>query len=290
MVDFSVSSQFFALVLLSKLLKLMVLFSPGPPDGHRAPGDLLNGQGAGATTAIENAMVQALTTSWRGSVTGRGRRGRAGTEIGTEGTEETEETGRGDDPEAQTETKTDENVEEAAAAAGSEEANVKTKRGTEEMTGARGRTGITTKTAALRGSGLGIKRTGEKLMTGGIKTTGTGTERRGRQKGRVGVEAGRRGTKVGRRRRAGRESAPTAEKGTGIETENSVPTNVVVAKTGAIISESPVMIIVNIANAEGVRALSKCHHGAILLLLLCFSSFFSTQLSSLLFCATENER
>lgn len=254
-----------------KLLKLTVLFLPGPPDGHRAPGDLLSGQGAGAIIVSENATAPPLIMSWRGSATGRGRRGRAGTEIGTEETEETE---RGDDPEAQTETKTDENVEEVAAAAGSEGANVETKRGTEGMTGARGRTGITTKIEALRGSGPGIKRTGERLMTGGIKMTGRDTEKRGRRKGRAGVEAGRGDTKVGERRRPGNESAATAERGTGIETENSVLTNVVVAKTRAIISESPVMTIVNIVNAEGVRALSNCHLGAILLLLLCFFFLF----------------
>lgn len=112
--------------------------------------------------------------------------------------------------------------------------------------------------------------------------TGTGTEKRGRPKGQAGVEAGRGGTKAGERRRAGKESAATAEIETGTEMENSVLTNVVVAKRGAIISESPVMTIVDIVNAEGVRALSKCRLPAILLLiLLCFSSFFSTQLSAL---------
>lgn len=118
-------------------------------------------------------------------------------------------------------------------------------------------------------------------MTGGTKTTGRGTEKRGRPK-RAGVEAGRGSTKVGERRRAGKESAATAERETGREMENSVLTNVVVAKRGAIISESPVMTIVSIVVAEGVRALSKWRLTAILLLLLlCSSSFFSTQLSGL---------
>lgn len=118
-------------------------------------------------------------------------------------------------------------------------------------------------------------------MTGGIKMTGRGTEKKGRPKGRAGVEAGRGGTKVGERKRAGKESAATAETETGRETGNSALTNVVVAKTGAIISESPVMIIVNIVNAEGVRALSKCRLPAILLLLLLCFLPFSTQLSDL---------
>lgn len=251
--------------------------APGHPDGHRAPEGHPNGQGAGATTATKNATAPALTESWRGSVTARGRRGRAGTETGTE---ETEGTGRGGGPAAQTETKTGENVEEVVVAAGTEGTNAETKKETVGMTGAGERTGNTIKIEALRGRGPRIKRAGERPMTGGIKTTGRGTEKRGRPKGRAGVEAGRGGTKAGERRRAGKESGATAEIETGRETENSVLTNVVVAKRGAIISESQVMTIVNIVNAEGVRALSKCRLPAILLLL-CFSSLFSTQLSVL---------
>ncbi len=251
---------------------------PGHPDGHRAPEGHPNGQGAGATTARETATAPALTESWRGSGTARGRKGRAGTGIGREGTEGT---GRGDGPAAQTGTKTGENVEEVAAAAGNEGASAETKKETAGTTGAGGRTGNTIKIEALRGRSPGIKRAGERPMTGGIKTTGRGTERRGRPKGRAGVEAGRGSTKAGERRRAGKESAATAERGTGRETEISALTNVVVAKRGAIISGSPVMTIVNIVNAEGVRALSKCRLTAILLLLLlCFSSFFSPTQSS----------
>lgn len=230
--------------------------APGHPDGHQALGGHPNGHVAGATTVTETATAPALTESWRGSVTARGRRGRAGTGIGTEGTEET---GRDDDPAAQTGTKTGESVEEVAAAAGTERANVETKKETAGMTGTGERTGSsTTKIEVLRGRGPGIKRAGERLMTGGIKTTGRGTEKRGRPRDQAGVEAGRGGTKVGQRIRAGKESAVTAEIETGRETESSVLTNVVVAKRGAIISESPVMTTVNIVNAEGVTALSKC--------------------------------
>lgn len=248
----------------------MKLLLPGHPDGRRAPEGHPNGQGAGATTARETATAPALTESWRGSVTARGRRGRAGTGIGREGTEGT---GRDDGPAAPTGTKTDESVEELAAAAGTEGASAKTKKETAGTTGAGGRTGNTIKIEAPRGRGPGIKRAGQRPTTGGIKTTGRGTEKRGRPKGRAGVEAGRGSTKAGVRRRAGKERA--AERETGRETEISALTNAVVAKRGAIISESPVMTIVNIVNAEGVRALSKCRLTAILLLLLlCFSSFF----------------
>lgn len=111
-------------------------------------------------------------------------------------------------------------------------------------------------------------------MRRGIKRTGKGTEKRGRPKGRAKVERG--STRAGGKRRAGRE---TAERETGRGTENSALTNVVVAKTGAIIRESPIMTIVNILDAEGVRALSKCRLPAILLLfLLCFPPLFFTQL------------
>ena len=201
--------------------------------------------------------------------------------IGTGGTGEIGETGRDGGPAAQTGTKTDENVEEVAAAAGTEEANAETKKETAGMTGAGGRTGITTKIGALRGRGPGIKRAGERLMTGGIKMTGRGTEKRGRPRGRAEVEAGRGDTKVVRRR-AGKGRAAIAEIGKGSETENSVLTNVVVVKRRVIISGSPVTTIINMVSAKGVRALSKCCRTATLLPLLpVFFFLFSTQLSGL---------
>jgi len=113
------------------------------------------------------------------------------------------------------------------------------------------------------------KRAGERPKTGGIKTTGRGTEKTGRPKGRVGVAARTGSTKVGVKRRAGKESS---ERETGRETENSALTNVVVAKRRATITISPVTTTGN----TGVGALSKCRLPAfvLLLLLLCFSSFF----------------
>lgn len=162
----------------------------------------------------ESATALALIENWKGSVTGRGRRGRAGTGIGTE---VIEGTGKDDGPAVQTGTKTGENAEEVAAAAGTEGVNAKTKKETVGMTEAGGRTGITIKIEVLRGRGPGIRRAGERLMTGGIKMTGRGTEKRGRPKGRAEVEAGRGGTKVGEMKRAGKESAATAERETGRE-------------------------------------------------------------------------
>lgn len=79
---------------------------------------------------------------------------------------------------------------------------------------------------------------------------------------------------MGEKKRAGKESAATAERETGRETESRALTSGAVAKNGVIISVSLAMTIVNMVNAEGVRALSKGHLAAILLLLLCFSSFF----------------
>lgn len=237
--------------------ELTVSFSPGHPDGRRAPGGHPNGQGAGATTAKRNATAPALTESWRGSVTDRGRRGRggtAGTGIGTEGTAGT---GRGGGPAAQTGTTSGESAGKVAAPVGSERASVETKRGTAGRTGARGRTGSTIKIEAPRGRSPGTKRTGERLRTGGTKTTGRGTERRGRPNGRVGVEARRGSTRAGERRRAGRESAATAGRESGRETESSAHTNVAAAEREATTSGSPVTIT-DIVNAEGVRALSKC--------------------------------
>lgn len=251
---------------------------PGHPDEHQALVGHPKGQGAGATTGTETATAPALTESLRGSVTARGRRGRAGTGTGIEGTEGT---GRDGDPAAQTGTKTGENVDEVAAAAGTERANVETKKEMAGMTGAGGRTGSTTKIEVLRGRGPGIKRAGERLKTGGIKMTGIDTEKRGRPRGRAGVEAGRGGTKAGWRIRAGKESAATAEIETGRETESSVLTNAVVAKRGAIISESPVMTTVNIVNVEGVIALSKCRLQQYNLLTPAFFLPFLFQLSGL---------
>lgn len=236
--------------------RLKIPFFTGHPDEHRALGGRPNGPEAVAITVRGIATAPASTESWRGSVTVRGKRERAGTGIGTGGTEGT---GTGDGPVAQTGIKTGESVEEVAAAAGTERANAETKKEMAGTTGAGGRTGNIIKTEALRERGPGIKRTGERLMTEGIKTTGRGTEKTGNPKGRAGVEAGRGGTKVEERRRAGKEMAATAEIETGRETESSALTNEVVAKRGATISESPAMTIINIVNAEGVRALSKCH-------------------------------
>lgn len=225
----------------------------GHPDGRQAPEGHQNDQGAGATTARETATVLVLTESWNESVTGRGRRGKAGTGIGTEGTGGT---GKDGDPAALTEPKIAENAGEVAAAAGTEGANGKRKKEMVGMTGAGERTGITIKTELMRGRGPGIRRAEERLMTGGIKTTGRDTETRGRPKGRAGVGAGRGSTKVGERRRAGKESVATAESER--EMENSVLTNVAAAKTGVIISASPATTTANTVNADGVRAPSKC--------------------------------
>uniref|UniRef100_A0AAZ1XL18 Pre-mRNA-splicing factor 38B n=1 Tax=Oreochromis aureus TaxID=47969 RepID=A0AAZ1XL18_OREAU len=116
----------------------------------------------------------------------------------------------------------------------------------------------------------------ERLMTAGTRTIGKDTGMRGRPKGPAGVEAERGDTKVGQRRRAGKGSAATAGRGTGREMENSALTNVVAAKRGATISESPAMTIVDI---EGVRASSKCRLAAILLVF--FLLFFYIRLSAL---------
>lgn len=154
-------------------MKLMLPFFPGHPGGHQAPEDHPNGREAEATTARKNATAPALTESWRESATARRRRGTAGTEG----------TGRDAGPAAQTGTKTGESAEGVAVAAGNEGMNAKTRKETAGRTRAGGRTGNTTKIEALRGRGPRIKRTGERLMTGGTKTTGRGTEKRGRPKG-----------------------------------------------------------------------------------------------------------
>lgn len=156
----------------------MLPFLPGHPGGRRAPEGHPSGRGAEATTARKNATAPASTESWRESVTARRRRGTAGTGIeGTEGT------GRDGGPAVQTGTKTGENVEEVAVAAGNEGTNARTKKETAGRTRAGGRTGNTTKIEALRGRGPRIKRPGERLTTGGTKTTGRGTEKRGKPKG-----------------------------------------------------------------------------------------------------------
>lgn len=230
----------------------------GHPDEHQAPEGHLNGQGAGATTARKNATAQALIENWKGSVTDRGRRGRAGIGTGaSEGTGKDSRSGK-DGPAAQTGTKTDENVEEVAAAAENGGVNAETKKGTVGMTGAGERTEITTKIEVLKGRGPGTRRAGERMMTGGIKMTESGTEKSARPKGRAEVEAGRGGIKVGEKKRAGKESAAIAERETGTETGSSVLTSVAAVKKGVIISASLATTIVSIVNAEGVRALSKC--------------------------------
>lgn len=246
---------------------IFFFFFQGPQDEHQAPEGLQNGQGAGAITGTGTATDPASIMSWRGSVTARGRRGTAGTEIGREGTEGTRRDGG---PAVQKRTKTDENVEEVAAAVGNEGANAKTRRGMAGRTKVGGRTRITTRTEALTGRGRGIRRAGGRRMTGDTKMTGRGTEKKERWSGWAGVEAERGSTKVAeqtleRRRR----SAVTAKRGT--ETESSDLTNIVIAKRRAIISKSPVMTAVD-TNGEGVRALSKCHLKAICLL--CFSLLF----------------
>lgn len=180
---------------------------------------------------------------------------RSETGIGTEGNGAIEtDGGRA----AQTGTKTVVSVKEAAAAAGTGEMSEETKRGMELMTGAKGKTGTTTKTGALRESGHGIERAGKKRRTEDIKMKGNDTETRGRPKGRAGVEAGKKGTKL-EKKKVGNVNEATAEREneTGTEKENRGLTNVVVAKKGAIIHVSLVMTIVNIVNAEGVRALIK---------------------------------
>ena len=224
----------------------------GRPNGR--PNDLLkgrpngrlngrqSGQGAVATIARRSATAPASTESWTESVTGKRKRGRARIRIRIRiGTE------RDGGPAAETGTKNDENAEEVAAAVGTEEANAKTKKEMVEKTGSRGRKGTTIKIEALRVRSPGIRRAGERLMTGGTKRTGRDTEKKGKPKGWVGVEAGKGSTKVARRK-IGNESAATAKRKTGTETGNSAPTNVVVAKRRVIISESPIMTIVNIVS------------------------------------------
>lgn len=251
----------------------MILSSLGHPDGHRAPEGHPNGLGAGATIARGTAMAPALTESWRESVTGRGRRGKAGTKTGTGGTEGT---GKDDAPVARTGT---ENAGEVAVAAGSVRANARRRKGRGRTIEAGGRTGITIKTEAVRGSVPGIRRAGGRPMIGGTRMIGNGTGKRGKPRDRAGVEAERGDTKVEERRRAGKGSAATAGSGIESETGNRALTNVVVVKRRATISASPAMITVDTVNAGVVRASSKRRLAAILLIFLPF--FFSIRLSAL---------
>lgn len=172
---------------------------------------------------------------------------------------ETEGTGKDGGPAALTGIKTGGSVEEVAAAAETEKANVETKTETAGTTAAGGRKGITIKIEGPRGRGRERKRAGERLMTEGIKTTERGTEKRGNLSGRAGVEAGKEGTKAAERRRAGKEIVATAGIESGRETESSAPTNGAAAKRGATISESRVTTTVDIVNADGARAPIKCH-------------------------------
>lgn len=219
----------------------------GHPGGHQAPEGHRNGQGAGVTIGRGIAMAPATTASWRENGTARGRRGRARTG--------TEESGNGDDLVAQKETKTGESVKEVTAAVGTGGANVGIKKGMEETTGAGKRSEITIRTGALTGRGPGIEGAGERQMNEGIKTIGTDTGRRRRLNDQAAVEAETGNTK---RTKAGNGSAATAKRRTESETGRRVHTNVVVAKRGAIISESRTTTTRNTAIAEGARAQSKC--------------------------------
>ena len=199
----------------------------------------------------ESATTPALIGSWRESVTARGRRG---TETGIGGTEGT---GKDGDPVAQTKTKTAENAKKVAAAAEKGGVSAGRKKEREGMTGAGRRTGNTIRTEAPKGRSPEIRRAGGRQTIGGIRMIGTGTGKRGGPKGRAGVGAETGSIEVEERRRAGKGSAATAERGTESEMVSSVLTSVVVAKRRATISESPVTTIVNPTNAEGVRALSE---------------------------------
>lgn len=168
--------------------------------------------------------------------------------IGT-GRNRTGGTGKDDGPAARLGTTTGESIKEVSVAAETERANVETKREKAGTTRTGGRTGSTTKIEEQKGSGPGIKRAGESLTTGGTKRTGKGTGRRGRPKGRAEAKAGRGSARAAARRRAGKESAATAEMERGALT-----------KRGAIIiiSGSLATTTVNTVNAGGVRAPSKC--------------------------------
>lgn len=225
------------------------MFLVGHPDERRVLGGHLGGREAGVIIKRKNAMGPALTVSWRGSVIVRGKRGKAGIEIGTEGTEATE-TGGG--RAVQTGTKSEESVEKAEAAAGTERVSVETKKETAAMTETEGRRGSIIKTGAQRERGPGTRRAGENLTTKDTKRTGTGKS--GRPRGQAGVEAGTGSIKAAERRKAGSEIAAAVE--IEREMESSGPTKGAAAKRGAT-TESPAMTTVNTANAEGVEAKSK---------------------------------
>lgn len=223
---------------------LSVPLQTGRPDELRAPGGLLNGQGAEATIGRKIATGQALTASWRGSATGREKSG-TGTGRGVSGV-----TGRGGGHAAPTGIKSGGSAEEVAAAAA--RVSVATKTETAARSAADGRSGITTKIEALTERGPERRRAGERLTTEGTKTTGRGTERRGRPRGQAGVEAGKGGTRAGETRRAGR-----AETASGRGTGSSAPTSAAAAKSGATISGSRATTTASIVNAGEARAPTK---------------------------------
>lgn len=191
----------------------------------------------------------------------RGKRGKAGIEIGTEGTEAT---GTGGGRAVQTGTKSGESAEKAEAAAGTERVSVETKKETAAMTKTGGRRGSIIKTGAQRERSPGTRRAGENLTTEDTKRTGTG--RRGRPRGQAGVEAGTGSIKAAERRKAGSEIAAAVER----ETESSDPTKGAAAKRGATTNESPATTTVNTANAEGVEAPNKKAVSATFLLISSF--------------------
>lgn len=156
---------------------------------------------------------------------------------------------------AQTEIKNGVSAEEVAATAGTGAQRGETKRGMEERKGAGGKTGIPTRTGYQRENGLGTGKTGRIKRIAGIKTVGSGTERRERPRGAE-VEAEKRGTEM-RKKRAENVSEVTVARESVIGMESRAHINAAAAKKGPIISASLVMITVNIVNAEGVRALIK---------------------------------
>lgn len=243
------------------------VFLAGRPDERRLLGGHPGGRGAGVTIKRKNATGPALIVSWRGSVTVRGKRGKAEIAIGTEGT------GTGDGPAAQTGTKSGESAEEAAVAAGTERASAETKRETAAMTGTGGRRGSIIKTGVQRERSPGTRRAEETQMTEDTKRTGTGTGTRGRPRGQARVEVGRGSIKAAERRKAGNEIAATAETESERETESSGPTKGAAAKSGATTSGSPVTITVNTANAGRVGAPSKTRFLPVFLLWCRPSSF-----------------
>lgn len=232
----------------------------GHPDERRVLGGHPGDREAGVTIKRKNATGPALTVSWRGSVIVRGKRGRAGIEIGSEATE------TGGDRAVQTGTKSGESVEKAEAAAETERASVETKKETVGMTGPGRRTGSIIKRGAQRERGPGTRRAGENLTTEDTKRTGTGT--RGRPKGQAGVEVGTGSIKAAERRKAGSEIAAAAERER--KTESSDPTKGAAAKRRATTNESPATTTVNTATAEEVEAPSNKAASATFLLISSF--------------------